>query len=602
MDQSTVKDLANRWISLLASAVAEQDASSFGELLNDPCYWRDLVALTWDTQQRYGYDAIAPEFLAQAKEREVRDLALDPTRPAPKVLDNGTNVELFIAFETKFGKCRAFVAGSLDDASVSGIRATLISTDMVEMFFDKPTQSQKMERYGYDPAHPGETWAQARARLSAAVEDPEVLVVGCGEWGASIAAELDRMGVTNLVVDASKEGGASWRTRYDSLALHTPLVRNNLPLLHFPETFPQYLSKDQWANWIEMYIKAMNINVLFETRLTNAVYDEQAQVWEAVLEMADGSERILRPRHVILAVGIGGAARIPDLPGLKDFSGRIVHSSEFRSGSEYKGKKVLVVGVSTSGHDIALDLYNHGAEVTMGQRSPATVCDIGTAQVAFMATSTVPLDEADQRSLANLTRPVIEAFLKDYTKKTDALDHDLHEGLRKAGMQVDAGTNEYGWLYKTYTQLAGYYLNVGCSEVIVEGGIAVAQMADFDHFVENGVVRNDGEVLEFDAIVMATGFESHSTVIESLMNAEIAEKVGVVGGFGPDGETRNLCRPTAQEHLWIGFGGIIDARKYAKLLAFQIKAEVAGIVPTLVRLPDGTVGTARETAHDLIRA
>jgi len=601
VDQSTVVNRAIKWMNEFERVVAAQDRNGFGALLSDPCYWRDLVALTWDTQQLYGEDAIADGLLAAAQDRQIRSIRLDPNRPAPKALESGGAAEFFLTFETRIGRCRAFVSGLLDDASATGFRAKLISTDLVEMFLETPPQSQKMERYGYDPAHPGETWAQARERLSATRTDPEVLVVGCGEWGASIAAELDRVGVPNLVIDAGQRGGGSWRNRYDSLALHTPLVRNNLPILHFPETFPAYLSKDQWADWIELYIKAMDINVWFETRLSNAVYDQETQLWEARLAMPDGSERVIKARHIVLAVGIGGSARIPNLPGLADFAGPIVHSSEFKNGASYRDKKVLVVGVSTSGHDIALDLYHHGAQVSMGQRSPATVCDIATAQVAFNSTSTVPLDEADQRSLANLTRPIIEEFLREYTKKTDELDRELHEGLRRAGMRVDAGENEYGWLYKTYTQLAGYYLNVGCSEVIVEGGITVMQMAEFEKFVPQGVRLHNGEIAEFDAIIMATGFESHSTVIETLMGAEVAEKVGKVGGFGDDGETRNLCRPTGQEHLWIGFGGIIDARKYAKVLAFQIKAEITGLAPTLIRLPDGTLDTARDNASELVR-
>ncbi len=600
MEHATVATRVAAWTEELERAIAAQDRAAFGALLGDPCYWRDLVALTWDTQQVYGERAIVEGFLPAAQDRQVHNFRLDTERPEPKAVGDGDTIEYFLTFETRIGRCRAFVTGRLDDESATGFRAKLISTDMAEMFLEKPQQSQKMERYGYDPAYPGETWAQARERLQANASDPEVLVVGCGEWGASIAAELDRVGVPNLVVDAGKRGGESWRKRYDSLALHTPLVRNNLPILHFPETFPTYLSKDQWADWIEMYIKAMNINVRFETRLINATYDGESQRWTAELALADGSTRVITARHIVIAVGIGGKARIPDLPGLRDFSGPVVHSSEFKNGEPYRGKKVLVVGVSTSGHDLALDLYNHGAQVTMAQRSPATVCDIATAQVAFNSTSTVPLDEADQRSLANLTRPVIEEFLREYTKKTDELDRELHEGLRQAGMVLDAGQNEFGWLYKTYTQLAGYYLNVGCSEIIVDGGIAIMQMSDFESFVPDGVRLRGGEVVQFDAVVMATGFESLSTVLESLMGSTVADKVGEIGGFGEDGETRNLCRPTGQEHLWIGFGGIIDARKYAKLLAFQIKAETLGLAPTLVRMANGSIADVRDQS-ELVR-
>src|SRR5690606_2200664 len=95
--------------------------------------------------------------------------------------------------------------------------------------------------------------------------------------------------------------------------------------------------------------------------------------WRVTLRRSDGTTRVMRPRHVVFATGVSAIPVTPDLPGLNDFAGTVVHSGDFTDGSAWKGRKALVLGTGNSGHDVAQDLQASGAEVTMIQRSPTYV-------------------------------------------------------------------------------------------------------------------------------------------------------------------------------------------------------------------------------------
>src|SRR5258708_22877318 len=78
----------------------------------------------------------------------------------------------------------------------------------------------------------------------------------------------------------------------------------------------------------------------------------------------------LRPRHVVLATGMSGFPEVPRFPGADRFKGRQHHSSQHTGGEGWAGKHCVVIGSNNSAHDIASDLWEHGAHATMLPRSP----------------------------------------------------------------------------------------------------------------------------------------------------------------------------------------------------------------------------------------
>lgn len=399
---------------------------------------------------------------------------------------------------------------------------------------------------------------------------------------------MSDLGVDALVVDRHARAGDSWRKRYTTLALHTPTDMSDFPFIPFPKTFPKYLSKDKYADWIESYVRLMDLNYWTETEFLGAEYDETQHRWTARVRRA-GEERTLRPAHIVMAVGgAGGRPNLPALPGLDSFQGKVMHSSRFTSAAEHADSRAVVVGVGTSGHDIALDLYHHGVDVTMIQRGPISVVSVDSANVVFADYfSGMPQDEADQRAYAKAVYPLQLELLRAYTAWTQQENAPLLAALEGAGMALDLGEDGTGWPMKFARHAGGYYLNVGASDVIAEGGIGLLPYDDFESFTPTGLRRTDGTEVPLDVVVMATGYENLVSEVRAFFGDDVAERVGPVGGLGGDGERLNFCKPTAQEHLWFIYGGIIEGRRSATWMALMIKAQLAGIVPSLHRGPDG---------------
>ena len=115
----------------------------------------------------------------------------------------------------------------------------------------------------------------------------------------------------------------------------------------------------------------MELNVWLKTTIKSAAYNDSEGQWTVTLTRSDGSERVLHPRHIVWCTGHSGEPKVPTFPGQERFKGSLYHGSEHHDASQYdvKGKKVVVVGTGNSGHDIAQNFYENGAEVTMLQRS-----------------------------------------------------------------------------------------------------------------------------------------------------------------------------------------------------------------------------------------
>src|SRR4029079_4936225 len=108
------------------------------------------------------------------------------------------------------------------------------------------------------------------------------------------------------------------------------------------------------------------------TRCQAARYDAERGEWEVRVERG-GETQTLRPKHLVLAPCLSARKLVPSLPGAEWFAGEQYHSADHRGGAGMAGKRCVVVGSNNSAHDIAVDLWEHDAAVTMIQRSPTIV-------------------------------------------------------------------------------------------------------------------------------------------------------------------------------------------------------------------------------------
>jgi len=528
-----------------------------------------------------GAEAIAAALAEIAPVREARSFAIDFERCPPRDVDRAgiPCVEAILKFETNVGPCSGVLRFRADGGTE---RAWTLLTALEDIAgHEEATLRARREPPAFDPDFHGPNWLDRRRETARYTDrDPAVLVVGGGHAGLTAAARLGQLDVDTLVVDRMTRIGDNWRLRYHGLKLHNKRDTNHLPYLPFPATWPTYIPKDMVANWLEFYVDAMEINFWTETSFEGAKWDEAAGCWEARLLLADGSERVVHPRHIVMATSVSGTPSIPEIPTLDRVEGTVLHSSQFENGREWRGKGVLVLGTGTSAHDIAQDLHGHGARVTMVQRSPTLVVNIEpSAQLydGIYSGEGPPLDDRDLLN-ASITLGLLKTFHKRITDKVKEIDKPLLEGLEKAGFRLEYGEDGTGWPLKYRTRGGGYYFNVGCSDLIAAGEIELVQYHDIDTFTPGGARMKDGREIDAGLVVLATGYKGQDHMVRQLFGEEVAERAGAVWGFHPrTQELNNMWTPTGQPGLWFTAGAFSQARVYSKYLARLIKAQELGL-------------------------
>ena len=571
------------WLSRFKEALEAPARANWSELFGEECYWRDFVAFTWNIITLEGRAAIAAMVRQQAPVLGVKDFT--PGDPSMPMTDE---TQGWFTFNTSAARCRGHVR--LRDG-----RAYVLVTSMLELTgYEEIGGARRPDGISHHAEKGRRTWLDRReetARTLGRSVQPYCLIIGGGQNGLMLAARLKRLGVPALVIDALEKPGDGWRARYRSLYLHDPIFLDHFPYLPFPDHWPLFTSKDKFADWLEIYAKAMEIDFWGNTRCTSARFDEKAGEW--TVTVARGGETLtLRPRQLVLATGLSGAKHIPAIPGAQRFRGQQYHSADHRSGADSAGKRCLVLGSNNSAHDICVDLWEHDAHVTMVQRSPTCVVRADTMRALskdlYYAQPGADIDLADFMFSANPFRPRT-AFEKGFTDYLRKIDGDFYAQLERSGFNLWHGEDETGFFMEYYRRAGGYYIDVGGSALIASGEIKV-QRGEVAEIVEDGLRLTDGTVLPADVIVYATGYRPMSEWVGQLISAEVERKVGRCWGLGSgtehdpgpwEGELRNMWKPTAQENLWFQGGNIMQGRFHSLHLALQLKARMEG-VPTPV--------------------
>lgn len=590
MSSTDASQAVSRWLADFSKALEARDIPAALALFGPEAYWRDFIAFTWNITTMEGNDAI----------RAMLESTLARVAPGTWKGDDKASVadgvtQGWFTFETAVGRGKGQVR--LKDGKAWTLFTTLqeLKGFEVKEGFSRP--------FGTDHgAFKGRrSWLEKRqqeeAELGYSVQ-PYCLVIGGGQGGIGLGARLKRIGVPTLVVDQHAHPGDAWRKRYKSLCLHDPVWYDHMPYLPFPDHWPIYTPKDQMGDWLEAYTKLMELNYWSSTSCRSASYDAARKEWTVVVER-EGKPVTLRPKQLVLATGMSGVPNMPHYPGADIFKGKQHHSSRHTGGEGFAGKHCVVVGSNNSAHDIAADLWEYGAaSVTMLQRSPTlvvkseTLAKFRSLYSEEAVKSGIDADFADLMT-ASIPYALLPQFLKPVVEQIKKLDADFYEGLRKAGFMLTFGEDETGIGMMYPRRGAGYYIDVGASQLIVDGEIKLKPRAIISRLTETGVVLQDGSELPADLVVYATGYGSMNGWAADLISPAVAEKVGPCWGLGSNtakdpgpwqGELRNMWKPTAQEALWFHGGNLAQSRHYSRYMALQLKARMEGI-PTPVYGP-----------------
>lgn len=582
-DDAHLAETVSRWLNAFEQALEGGDVAVVASLFEMEANWRDVLAFTWHLTPCIGKDVIAEKLLARQSAVQARDFEISPDRAPPRRVKRlGRDcIEALYCFRTKVGRGEGVLRLAADNSGRH--KAWVFSTSLEELTgFEEKIGENRPSGAAYSRNFGGDNWEDARRKATAYEDhDPTVLVVGGAQAGLSIAARLNQVGVDTLVVEKWPRIGDSWRKRYHSLALHNSIHVNNLPYMPFPPNWPNYIPKDMLGLWFETYAQVMEINHWTNTEFTNGVWDDAAKCWIATLKCADGSERTMRPRHIVFANGVSSYPLQPDIPGLDSFKGDVLHSEGFDSGAPYTGKRALVIGTGSSANDIALDLHSFKCETTLVQRGSTTVVSIDpSAKLNYaLYDEGLSVDDCDLLGGAS-TPPMIVRGYQLAVKRMLELDKDMIAGLKGIGFKFDIGEDNTGHQMKYRRRGGGYNLDAGSSDLMIKGEIGLLPNENIETYCPEGARLKDGTIVPADVIVLATGYYPQGELVRRALGDEMAARIGPIWGEDADAELANMYKRTPQDGAWFIAGSLTQARVYSKYLAIQIKAMEEGLVDT----------------------
>jgi putative flavoprotein involved in K+ transport len=576
------------WLHALDAALQTQDIAVATALFGDECYWRDLVSFTWNIktmESKADIAAMLKDTLARVKPSHWQIEGVGT--------EAGGVTEGWFTFETAIARGRGLVR------LMNGKCWTLLTT-MTELknFEERKGDARiKGAEHGVQPDR--KNWLDKKLEREAQLgygEQPYCVIIGGGQGGIALGARLRRLGVPTIIVEKHARPGDSWRKRYHSLCLHDPVWYDHMPYLPFPDDWPVFSPKDKIGDWLEMYTHIMELNYWGSTECKSATYDEAKQLW-TVNVVRDGTPITLKPRQLVLATGMSAVPNMPKLPGQDNFKGMLVHSSKFTGGENYRGKTCVVIGSNNSSHDICADLYEHGADVTMIQRTSTHIAKseslmdlaLGGLYSEQALKSGIDHHKADL-IFASVPYKIMHTFHIPVYEEMKKRDKDLYDRLEKAGFMLDFGDDGSGLFMKYLRRGSGYYIDVGASELVADGKVKLKSGVSVKEVKANAVVFSDGSELPADLIVCATGYSSMNGWAAQLIHQDVADKVGKCWGLGSnttkdpgpwEGELRNMWKPTQQPGLWFHGGNLHQSRHYSQFLSLQLKARMENI-PTPV--------------------
>ncbi|XP_022894069.1 indole-3-pyruvate monooxygenase YUCCA2-like, partial [Olea europaea var. sylvestris] len=197
------------------------------------------------------------------------------------------------------------------------------------------------------------------------------VIIGAGPSGLATAACLKEKGIPSLILDRANCIASLWKLKtYNRLRLHLPKKFCMLPLLSFPPIYPNYPTKQDFVTYLEAYARHFNLEPEFNQTVVSARFDGLWRVTTVGIKM---EEREYVCQWLIVATGENAEEVIPEFEGIDKFVGPITHSSSYKSGDSYRGKRVLVVGGGNSGMEVSLDLCNCNASPSLVVRDSVHV-------------------------------------------------------------------------------------------------------------------------------------------------------------------------------------------------------------------------------------
>ncbi|KAF2151226.1 FAD/NAD(P)-binding domain-containing protein [Myriangium duriaei CBS 260.36] len=546
-------------------AVAVKCVASLDHLqskhLTDDAFWKDNICMTGTFRTIYSSEAIVTAWTELTAKRSPRNFSITANTSHPVSLGPGIAwITCSFTFDIKeVPSCKCSGILSIVPDGQGSYKIWCISTVLEELhgFSNPDIPPQPQDRPFGD-------------RL-------DCLIVGGGAAGLGAGARLQSLGLSYVIVDKNTNIGDSWAQRYDSAKLHLSKSFSELPYHREFSEKPYFLTKDDLAEGYQNFADRWQLNVWMSTSLDSAEWHAEEKDW-LVHYNRHGEPGTIKAKHLVMATGGGvDVPTMPNLPGRDRFSGIVVHSSQYKNPNAFKGKKGIVVGCANTGFDIAGDMVDASlASITMIQRGKTAVYP------ASDINSLLDIFYNDQADLAIADRIVFggpypvgrQMFMANATAKQTE-DPGRYDGLRASGFNF---FEDKDLLRCPLERLGGHYLDMGNTKLVAEGKVKIKTGFEPVEYTSNGLRLANGDEVEADLIVFATGFRSsmrQSTA--ELVGQEVADRLQDFWGLDAEGELRGLAKPIGHPAIWYLGGGTVTARFHSRFLALQIQAAIEGM-------------------------
>src|SRR6266496_1592178 len=234
------------------------------------------------------------------------------------------------------------------------------------------------------------------------------LIIGASISGLACAASLQKQNIEYIIIEKQNQVATPWRNHYDRLHLHTSKRFSNLPYKKFGRTIPRYPSRQQVIDYLGDYQTEFNINPVFNTEAISV--KKEGGYW--ITETTNGS---FKSKYLVMATGAYNKPKPINFKGMETFGGEILHSCDYKTGRDFKGQNVLVVGFGNSACEIAIDLYEQGALPSISVRSPVNVIPRDIMGIPILRLS-LPISLLPPGVADKIIAPLIRWLIGDIAK------------------------------------------------------------------------------------------------------------------------------------------------------------------------------------------
>ncbi|XP_022953815.1 probable indole-3-pyruvate monooxygenase YUCCA10 [Cucurbita moschata] len=376
-----------------------------------------------------------------------------------------------------------------------------------------------------------------------------VIIVGAGPSGLSTAACLSRASIPYKLLEREDCSASLWRKyAYDRLCLHLPKKSSELAFMEFPSSFPNYVPKKMFLEYLDSYISNFGIDPLYRRKVEAAEYDRDLKKWKVRVRNSEGGGEIEEEyvgRFLVVATGETADPYMPVVEGMERFGGEVMHSTRYKSGKGFEGKNVLVVGAGNSGMEIALDLASHGATTSILVRSPIHIMSRRMMKLQVLLGQYLALKFLD--SLMVFLSKMVFGELSKYGMKRwekGPIHMKRHHGKFPV---IDVGT---------FDKIKSGEIQVISSEIsMVESN--------------NNVMFKDGKLHPFHSIIFCTGFTTSAKLWlkddDYLLNDDGLSKVSPPNHW--KGKNGLYCVGLSKRGL---YGSKVEAQEVANDIAAQL--------------------------------